>query len=106
MIRNAFGLAAISRLTLAILSVACLVCLTARAEWSLDSPSWYGPTEKGQSETAEAFDPLDIPVPPVLNGDLNSTGVADVTSATPEPSTLMLLLIALFPAFAMRRTRA
>ena len=107
MIRTAFCPVAIARFMPAFFCVICLVCLTAQAEWSLDSPSWYGPTEKGQGDPTEAFDPLDIPVPPLLNGGLNNSGsVADVTSAAPEPATWMLLLIALFPAFAMRRSRA
>lgn len=107
MARIAFCPVVSARIMLVVFCMTCPVCLTAQAEWSLDTPSWYGPTEKGQGDPVEAFDPLEILVPPLLNGDLNNSGgVADVTSAAPEPTTWMLLLGALFPAFAMRRSRA
>ena len=77
---NAVGTVIITRLGLAAFCSLCLVAAPVQAEWSLDSPSWYGQTDKQPGDTAGAFDPLDISLPPT------TTGSAPNPSPTAAPS--------------------
>jgi len=58
----------------------CLVCLLAgpaQAEWSLESPSWYGPTDKVPNTPVGDFGSI-YPLPsPITTGDFNNDGVVD-----------------------------
>jgi hypothetical protein len=72
----------------------CLMIGPANAEWSLDSPSWYGDTDK---------EPTDLPAEAYT-----SSLSTDQSHAAPEPGTLLLFLVALLTiaTFAARNFRA